>query len=246
MVRFESLREVLGPSLDRSDDRDLGRALTPEVADLLEDLASAFSTAGRELAKRAPGALAGAAQGFLVGGPAGAAVGAGLGAAGVMPGATGGGGGASAPGVAPTIALQAGGAANHPAAILTLLSSLLRPEVLQGLLAMAAGPAVAPQTVPVAGLQVPVGSFATLIQSLAGRAAAEHHARHAPTGGLPEYLGEVAGADLANPDVRAAALLGLLCEADAADLAAYDGGADAEDLDEQFDLEAIDRLGGID
>jgi hypothetical protein len=177
----------------------MGRGtLEDELADDLESVSSAFHAVRQQVQQAAPGALKGAATGFMMGGPMGALAGAaagGLASSGVLSGAS-----ASAPAVA------------NPAA-LELLLTLLRPEVVDALIAMVLGRAGA-RSVPIAGKQVPVAAVTNLIQSLAEHASAAHHALR-PRGGTPGYLGESLrrGEDIASSHVRANALLALVHEA---------------------------------
>lgn len=200
--------------------------------DLLDDVASVLGAAGRELLKRAPSALSGAAKGFMVGGPGGALLGGAMGAA--------------RPGMSR--------ASRPTTTILTLLTTLLRPEVLQALYAIAAGEGTQ-SPISVAGVKVPAATFTGLIKTLAGQLTTEP-----PRGGnraIPEYLVPLAeaGGDPYDPEDRAMALLALLVEADDEATGWYDDldeGDDADDLDdldelaESLDLAEIDRLGGID
>lgn len=197
--------------------------------ELLEDVASVLGAAGRELLKRAPGALAGAAKGFMVGGPGGALLGGAIGAA--------------RPGVS--------GPSTSTSTILTLLTTLLRPEVLQALHAIAAGEGTQ-SPISVAGVKVPAATFTNLISTLAGQVATDP-----PRGGnkaIPEYLVPLAeaGGDPSDPEDRAMALLALLIEAENETTGWYDeldeidDAEDVDELAESFDLADIDRLGGID
>ena len=162
-----------------------------DLQDDLESVSSAFHAVRQQVQQAAPGALKGAATGFMMGGPMGALAGA---AAGGLASAT------TKTGVA------------NPAA-LELLLTLLRPEVVDALIAMVLGRAGA-RSVPVAGTQVPVAAVTNLIQSLAEHASATHHAMR-PRGGTPRYLGDALqrGEDIASQDVRANALLALVHEA---------------------------------
>jgi hypothetical protein len=163
-----------------------------ELADDLESVSSAFHAVRQQVQKAAPGALKGAVTGFMMGGPAGALA------------------GAAASGLASTTSTKNGVA--NPAA-LELLMTLLRPEVVDALIAMVQGRQGA-RSVPVAGKPVPVAAVTNLIQSLAEHASATHHALW-PRGGTPGYLGEALqrGEDIASSHVRANALLALVHEA---------------------------------
>jgi hypothetical protein len=124
---------------------------------LVDSATSWLKTVGNEIGKVAPGAIQGALTGFMTGGPAGAAL-----------GAVGGGASAYLKGTAPAPAMTPVVAQQPNAAALQLLAALLRPEVIQALGAIA-NPA-GPQTVSVAGTQVPAAAVANLLASLAGNA----------------------------------------------------------------------------
>lgn len=193
-VRYLQLRGVLSPGLAEAPSGSIDRALGPEVAQDLENLAGIARTITPAVANVAPNVIRGAATGFLVGGPAGAAAG------GIAAGLAG-----HAPsGARPPIA--------NPAA-LQLLLTLLRPEVVDALLAMALGRSGA-HGVEIAGQAVPVAAVSNLIQSLAEAASASHHASRVHTG-IPRYLSEArrSGRDIAAPEVRTGALLELIHDA---------------------------------
>ena len=233
MRGLDQLRESLADDLWDADEEEILDELGVPLADLLEDLAGVLRGAGNvakvvggELGARAPGILRGAATGMLAGGPAGAVLGAV-------------GGGLAAPGATPTPAAATAPAGASGANAAALLLAMLRPEVAQALVALAAGAAGA-RTVPVAGVSVPVGAFANLFQSLAEGAASEHAgSRHH---GVPEYLAEAAehGLDIGSASNRAAVLLALL--ADAAEDDAEDLADDDADLADWTDLMDCDRL----
>jgi hypothetical protein len=197
-------------------------------------VAPALQQAGREIVKRGPQILSGAAQGAMTGaamGPWGALGGALLGGlGGGLSGPP-----ASQPPAPPQTATQptspqmptqmpaqmpmpaAGG--GSPAAA-QLMGMLARPEVLQSLMSMAMGQA-GRQNISVGGTQVPVGAFANLLGVLSNRAAEEYNAVAAQGAGwgeaVPAYLRNYAGeayGDIAMPEQRAAALWELLLESE--------------------------------
>lgn len=199
----------------------IDRVLGPDLADDLEDIASIARTVGAHVKQVAPGALQGAAKGFLVAGPAGALVGGlggGLASAGVLGGA-------------PAVAAQP---IANPAA-LQLLLTLLRPEVVEALIAMVLGRNGA-RGVEIAGQAVPTAAVTNLIQSLAEAASATHHASRAHDG-VPRYLADARarGEDITAPEVRSLAVLELIHDAWDEDL---DEELD-EDLDEELEAEDI-------
>lgn len=216
MGGFEHLREALDDELWDADDEDIFDEL--DEADLLEDVAGALRAVGKTaqvaggvIQARGPDVMRGAVTGMLVGGPAGAAVGAIGGAAGAAKR-----GGVGAP-----------AAADSAVAAASLLLAMLRPEVVQALVALAAGQAGV-AAVPVAGVQVPVAAFANMIESLAATAGRAH----AVPAGIADYLREAAheGLDIRSAPVKAGALLTLL--ADAAEDEAED---EAEDHGESYE-----------
>lgn len=209
VMGHENLRDALSNELAEASSSRIARTIGPDLANDLESVSSAFRVAQQV----APGALKGAATGFMMGGPMGALAGAAAG--GLASAGTGG----PRPMFSPATTTAAGVA--NPAA-LELLLTLLRPEVVDALIAMVLGRAGA-RSVPIANTQVPVAAVTNLIQSLAEHASATHHAMH-PRGGIPRYLGEALhrGEDIASPHVRANALLSLVHEAYVLD----------EDLDE--------------
>lgn len=224
MGGFEHLRESLDDELWDADDEDILDELVD--AELLEDVAGALRAAGRvahvaggELQARGPGALRGAVSGMLVGGPAGAAVGA-------IGGAVG------APKRGGMIAGAAPVGGDSAAAAASLLLAMLRPEVIQALVALAAGQAGA-AAVPVAGVAVPVAAFANMIESLAAAAGRGHTPVRAL--GIADYLREAAheGFDIRSAPVKAGALLTLLADAAEDDAEDYDED-DAEDYLETY------------
>jgi hypothetical protein len=231
-MRHRYVREVLSERLADAPASRIDHRLGPELAEGLDDIARIARAAAPYLQKAAPGILQGAATGFLTGGPIGALVG---GAAGGVSSL----GARPAPGVSPQ-APQAGAnpAVANPAA-LQLVATLLRPEVIDALMAMALGAQGAKQ-VPIAGANVPVGQVANLIQSLAERAVASHP----PTEAIPAYLADAAvrGENIAMPHVRADALHALVREAWEAD---ESFGEDIDEEAEARDLEDIYRLGGL-
>jgi len=251
---FQDLRQVLADDLIDLADDDIDDLLDADIADELESLASIARAVGRKvqeyapvLAKQvmkvAPGALKGAATGLLAGGPAAAVLGAVAGVSGTGPAAP-----ASkevpAKGAAPTTA--AAPAITNPAA-LQLLLTLFRPEVVEGLMAMALGRLGTP-TVDVGATPVPVAAVTNLVQSLAECATAAHRATEA-RGDVHEYQAEAL-----ESYVPAEALLWLLSESEV-QLDDDDGLDEDEDLDraedvdpvaEMLDRMDIERLGGID
>ncbi|MCW5802919.1 MAG: hypothetical protein KIT31_11080 [Deltaproteobacteria bacterium] len=111
----------------------------------------------------------------------------------------------------------------NPAA-LELLLTLLRPEVVEALVAMVLGRNGA-RGVAIAGQPVPVAAVTNLIQALAEAASTTHHTTHVRRG-VPRYLSEARrrGEDITAPEVRTAALLELIRDAWDDDLAAGDAG----------------------
>jgi hypothetical protein len=229
---YPELRAVLAPEYSRLPPEDLEavfEAVGLSAEDMEFSLKKAFRDVGRFVKSAAPTILpvAGTVLGTAFGGPAGAALGGMLGRA--AGGALGGTGrrAPARPGAPP-------GMGGSPAAS-QLLQVLQRPELLQGLLSMALGPA-ARGRVPVGRTPVPAGAFANLVGALANQAQAEYHAA-APEDdeAVPEYLLDASGApavDAAIPEQRAARLLELLDEA--AREADDEGWAEA-DLDDVFD-----------
>jgi len=201
-VDYSHVRAALSEDVARLRGDALARALPGGMADLLEEIAAGLDQLGRAARRRAPGVIQGAATGALTGGPAGAVLG---GLAGGVAAASG-----TRTARASTIPRTQRAVAANPAA-LQLLLTVLRPEVVQALVAMALGPHGA-AAVRVGDKDVPVASFANLVQTLAGRAAAVHHARfHQATASVPAHLAE-GGVDIATPAGRGAALLRLLAE----------------------------------
>lgn len=238
------LRDALAESLADASHARIHRVLGAELAEGLDDIARIARAAVPYVQKAAPAVLQGAATGFLTGGPAGALVGGaagGISSLGVgaapsagMPARAGAPPGAPAAGASAAIA--------NPAA-LQLVLALLRPEVIDALIAMGFGREGARQ-VPIAGTSVPVAAYANLIQSLAEDALATHHPI-ARDSGVPRYLSEAiaGGEDISHAHVRARALHSLVREA------WQDDAALPEDIDEdaeQRDIDDIDRLGGLD
>ncbi len=226
------LRESLAPELAEGSSGQIDRALGPDLADELESLAGVVQSVAPLVAKAAPGALKGAATGFMLGGPVGALAGGlagGLSGSGALPGVN-----QPAPtGSAATAAAQSRVPIANPAA-LQLLLTLLRPEVVEALIAMVLGRNGA-RGVDISGQPVPVAAVSNLIQSLAEAASATHHAIQ-PRGGVPRYLSEARrrGEDISTPAVRTAALLELVHDAWDDDLpqadADFEDELDAEDL----------------
>ena len=125
MVEFRNLREALSVKLADAPSRRINRTLGGVLAEDLEDILDVARSAAGQVQQIAPGVLQGAATGFLAGGPGGAVVGGLLGAAkgGTLPR----GAAAATP-----------GPVANPAA-LELLLTVLRPEVVEALIAMALG-----------------------------------------------------------------------------------------------------------
>lgn len=227
-MRHFHLRESLAWELAKAPSGRIDRVLGREIAEDLEDLAGAARSIAPHIAKAAPGALKGAATGFLTGGPAGAVVGGiggGLAGSGAISG--------SGRNVQPTGRAQPGASIVNPAA-LQLLLTLLRPEVVEALIAMALG-RNGSSGVDIAGQAVPVAAISNLIQSLAETASMTHHATD-PRHGVPRYLSEARrrGEDIGSPRVRTAALLQLVHEAWDDDIAEGD-----QQLDDEFDVEDL-------
>ena len=221
------LRESLAPELAEGSSGQIDRALGPDLADELESLAGVVQSVAPLVAKAAPSALKGAATGFMLGGPAGALAGGvagGLAGSGALPGVN---------QAVPVGAAPSRGPIANPAA-LQLLLTLLRPEVVEALIAMVLG-RNGSRGVDISGQPVPVAAVSNLIQSLAEAASATHHAIQ-PRGGVPRYLSEARrrGEDISTPAVRTAALLELVHDAWDDDLpqadADFEDELDAEDL----------------
>jgi hypothetical protein len=197
-----------------------------DAENFLGDLGRAFSGVGREIVRRGPDILAGAARGGSVGmaaGPYGALLGAGLGA--LTGGLSGGQApaaarpGAPAPaaptGPAPTAIASAPGV---PAGAATsgqqLAAMFAQPQTWQAALTSLLG-APGRQTLPAGGGQVPVSSVLAALGTLATRTA-EDLAAEADGESVPLYLMDAEGSyavDPANPDARAERLLSMLGEA---------------------------------
>lgn len=194
-VRHLHLRDSLSPELAEATSRRIEHVLGPDLADDLENVATIARAVGSHVRQAAPAVLKGAATGFLAGGPAGAVAG---GIAGGL------GGVAAQPAPMQPIA--------NPAA-LQLLLTVLRPEVVEALIAMVLGSHGA-RGVEIAGRAVPVAAVSNLIQALAEAASATHHAAGSRTG-TPRYLSAARerGEDITAPEVRTRALLELVHEA---------------------------------
>ena len=196
--RLWHLRDALADGLAGASSCRIDRALGADLAEGLDDVLGVARSAAARVQRAAPGVLQGAASGYLAGGPAGAVVGGTLGALGVPP--------------YPPVTDAAGrsqGVAN-PAA-LELLLTVLRPEIVEALVALALGRLGAP-AVPVAGVPVPVAAVPNLVQSLAEQAAVAHPPIAARR--VPAYLGEAytRGEDIGSPMVQAESLRALLRE----------------------------------
>lgn len=211
--RIRHLRDALSEELAVAPAHRIGRALGGRLALDLDGVMGVARAAGRRVQQAAPGILHGAATGFVAGGPAGAVVGGALGAAGAA--------GSSPPGAAPVAASGRPAPPIANPAALELLLAVLRPEIVEALMALALGGNGA-RWVPVAGVPVPVTTAAHLVKSLAEQAAAAHPAR--PLTRVPRYLAEAhaRGQDLASPAVRAESLRALLRES-ASDVEEWDG-----------------------
>lgn len=238
-MRHVHLRESLSWELAGAPNERIDRVLGREIAEDLEDLAGVARSLAPHIAKAAPGALKGAASGFLVGGPAGALAGGvagGLTSSGVIP-STGPGAGQRGQAGASSRRAQPGAPIVNPAA-LRLLLTLLRPEVVEALIAMALGKNGS-AGVEIAGQAVPVAAVTNLIQSLAETASATHHAS-GERSGVPRYLSEARrrGEDIGSREVRTAALLELIHDAWDDDIAEADDQAD-EHIADELDIEDI-------
>jgi hypothetical protein len=251
-MRYVALRESLSGHLADAPARRIERVLGVDLAAGLESVSSELRSAARYIQRAAPGILQGAATGFAAGGPAGAVLGA---VGGGLAGAGAGTGG---------VAVNAANAAAAPSqpvanpAALELLLTLLRPEVVEALIALALGGRGA-RTVSIAGMPVPVGAIPELVRSLAEQASAtwsteSTRVRPDARASLPRYLAVAArrGEDVGAPHVRANALRALVHEAwgDDAEGAWDDELAKwADEIDEEAerrDLADIYRLGGFD
>lgn len=242
---YPEVRQILAPDYATAPASEVERALAEAFGDIdpeaLEDFLGSLKAFGRHIGRRAPQILSGAATGAgtgAVAGPWGAAIGALLGAgAGALTGGGSSGSGRRRPrrrppraqpgarpatGPAPRQRGRARGPARpaapaaNPAAA-ALLQTLLRPEVMQALLSMAAGTR-GRQTVRIGQTGVPVAAVANAVDELAQAAALAHHAAVGARGeDAPEYLvgpeGELL-VDPASPEQRAAVVLELIAEDD--------------------------------
>ncbi|MCG8349689.1 MAG: hypothetical protein MI924_18140 [Chloroflexales bacterium] len=235
-------------------------AAPEDVENIWRSLKKAGRSVGRTLSQAAPGILQGAVQGASAGtafGPYGTLIGALGGAA--LGGATSVQAqrqqrptptptpGRVTPAVVPpqapgrvtpaVVPVQrppgAASAATVPSAA-QLLAALFQPQTLQALMAGAMGQAGASQ-VNVAGRPVPIAAFFNLLSTLAGRAAEEYNALGiSDSRAVPRYLMDAEGeylVDPANPDERAAVLLGLL------ELAAQEAANEEDDYDDYDDYD---------
>ena len=193
--RLWHLRDALADGLAGASSCRIDRALGADLAEGLDDVLGVARSATARVQRAAPAVLQGAASGYLAGGPAGAVFGGALGALGVPPHAP--------------VAGRSQAVAN-PAA-LELLLTVLRPEIVEALVALALGRLGAP-AVPVAGVPVPVAAVPNLVQSLAEQAAVAHPPIAARR--VPAYLGEAytRGEDIGSPMVQAESLRALLRE----------------------------------
>jgi hypothetical protein len=240
---YRVMHGALSEALRGAPDDVLDDELGPDVAEWLGAVGNAINTITPYVKKAAPGMLQGAVTGVQMGGPWGALLGAG---AGGLAGATGtslGGLTGGAPGVMPAmtgspaaVAPGFAGIANPAAA--QLLGALMRPEVLQALLAQAMGASGA-TTVPVQGVAVPVTAYTNLIQSLAAEANAAH--RGAPMRRTRKWSERVARASARAPEaetaaIHGAALLELLARAEADEDRERAGDAEYDEADHDADF----------
>lgn len=229
---YSEIREILASEYrdlpDESIEALVQQSFGSASAEDIESFLSGLKKVGGVVTKALPTVLpvVGTVAGTAFGGPVGAALGGTLGnlAGGSVQAATAGGkpGGKRRrpkPAAFAKTALKGAKAvagaiapAGSPAAA-QLLGVLNRPEILQSLMAMIAGPAGRPN-IPVAGNPVPVGAFANLIGTLANQAAAEYNATAAQEGeSIPTYLLSESGdflVDPAVPEERAGVLLSML------------------------------------
>lgn len=230
-MRHVHLRESLSWELAGAPSRQIDRVLGRDVAEDLEDLSGIARSVAPQIAKAAPGALKGAATGFAMGGPVGALAGGiagGIAGSGAIPGA-------NRNGRTPASSNQGQPATSvaNPAA-LQLLLTLLRPEVVEALIAMVVG-RHGSRGVEIAGQAVPVAAVTNLIQSLAEAASAAHHTMGGRRG-VPRYLSDARrrGEDISASEVRTAALLELVHDAWDDDIAEAD-----HSIDDELDVEDL-------
>jgi len=247
---YPYVRETLAPEyrdLPPEEIEDFLANLGISAEDMEFSLKKAFHSVGNFVKKAAPAVLpiVGTAVGTAFGGPAGGAIGGMLGgAAGKAIGQT---QAPRRPRLVRPRRPRPTATGGSPAAA-QLLQLINRPEILQGLLAMATGRA-GRSTVQAGRKSAPAGAIANLLGVLANQAAAEHHAIAAETGeGVPGYLLDDAGefiVDPAVPEERAALLLNMLDQAaweQASDAAmAYDSYDDDEAYDVAYELAMIRR-----
>lgn len=257
---YESTREALSDVFAEASDAEIEAVLIEAGIDpaqmegFFSSLKKGFSKIGKAALKIAPKALPviGGAVGTIFGGPVGTALGGKLGSlAGRAIGAAG------RPRRGRRVrrrVIRRGSPAlpqvtANPAAS-NLLRTILRPDVINALLAMTMGQA-GRKNVVVGKQSVPVGAITNLIGMLAREATAEHHqAVGGGEEGIPGYLvdeyGELA-ADPTSAEERAARLLELFIEADMAEEQAdwsnsEDDIFDELDADEEWDWEEADAF----
>jgi hypothetical protein len=224
---YSEIRKVLRPEYRNLPREDIETLLASYNIDaeamegLFGDIGRGLASVGKVVVSAAPTILpiAGTVVGGAFGGPLGAAAGGALGkfAGGAIGAAT------SQPSPGPSQAPLPGGVLppGHPLmapAAGRLLQTVLRPETLKALLAMALGPQAGRSSVRVGPASVPVGAFTNLLGVLANQAASEYYAVSGSAGeALPEYMKDYTGEALGDPAVaehRAARLYELLRETD--------------------------------
>jgi hypothetical protein len=218
-----------------------------DAENFLGDLGRAFSNVGREIVRRGPDILAGAAQGGqagLVAGPYGALVGAGLGA--LTRGLSAGQAPAPARPGAPVAAaptVPAPGAVTPPTGVPAgaatsgqqLAAMFAQPQTWQAALTSLLG-APGRKTLPAGGGQVDVSSILAALGTLATRTAEDLATETDGEENVPLYLMDAEGnyaVDPANPDARAERLLSVLGEANVlASIPEYDEDYEYDESDE--------------
>ncbi len=248
---YESIRAVLAPEYDDLSAEEIEALLAEagiDANDLEFSLKNAFKKVGHFAQKAAPTILpiVGTVAGTALGRPAGAMLGGALGR--VAGGAIGAAGSRGAHRQAPRARqaptrhptrVRRGRTGGSPTAA-QLLQAIQRPEVLQGLLAMALGSSGKRNT-RIGAQSVPSGAIANLLGVLANRATEEYNAAMSYEGeSIPSYLLDAEGefvVDPAVPEARAAVVWGLLEQA--AWERAMNAEADDED-DEWYDEDASD------
>ena len=240
---YPELRGVLAPELAGLPAEEIESAIDALYGGEIsaEELESFWKGLGKvaqtalPVATTALGTAFGGPLGGMLGGAVGKAASGAIGGA-MRPGPRRGRGRRILAGLAPALgglapALGAGGLAGGATggAAGQLLRTISRPETLKALGSMALGPAGKRQ-MNVAGMPVPVASFANLLGVLANQAAAEHHMAGAgELTGTPAYLLDENGEAIGDPfdaTSRAEVLLSRLETADAREASESDQDSD--------------------